>query len=41
MIRSRTFDAFFPLLVITAVYFILARLIIILLQLASPKKQAL
>ena len=41
MIRSRTFDAFFPLLAITAVYFILARLIILLLQLASPKKQAL
>ena len=41
MIRSRTFDEFFPLLVINVVYFILARLIIILLQLASPKKQAL
>jgi polar amino acid transport system substrate-binding protein len=41
MIRSRTFDAFFPLLVVTVVYFLLARLIILLLQLASPKKQAL
>ena len=41
MIRSRTFDAFFPLLVVTVVYFLLARLIVILLQLASPKKQAL
>lgn len=41
MIRSRTFDAFLPLLVITVIYFLLARIIIVLLQLASPKKQVL
>ena len=38
LIRSRTFDAFIPLLIITAAYFIIARLIRILLNLLLPKK---
>ena len=39
MIRSRTFDAFFPLLIVTVIYFILAWLLGLLLdQLAKPKR---
>lgn len=41
LIRSRTFDPFIPLLVITVIYFLLAWLIIALLKLAMPKKQVL
>lgn len=40
MIRSRTFDAFFPLLIVTLIYFLLAWILGLLLdQLAKPKKQ--
>ena len=41
IIRSRTFDAFVPLLVVTVIYFILAWLIGVLIRLAMPKKRAL
>ena len=41
LIRSRTFDAFLPLLIVTVLYFILARIIIALLKLATPKKNVL
>ena len=41
IIRSRTFDALLPLLVVTVIYFILAWLIGLLLNLASPKKHVL
>ncbi len=38
LLRSRTFEAFAPLLVITVIYFILAWIIRLLLNLALPKK---
>ena len=41
MIRSRTFDALIPLLVVTVIYFLLAGLIVKLLDAATPKKKAL
>jgi len=41
IIRSRTFDAFIPLLVVTVIYFLLVWLIGLLLNLASPKKKVL
>ena len=41
IIRSRTFDAVVPLLVITAIYFLLVWLIGLLLKLANPKKKVL
>ena len=41
LIRSRTFDAFLPLLIVTVLYFILAWIIIALLKLATPKKNVL
>lgn len=41
IIRSRTFDAFVPLLVVTVLYFILAWLIGCLVKLAMPKKHVL
>ncbi len=39
LIRSRTFDPFIPLLVITVLYFLLAWLIAVLLKWAMPKNQ--
>ena len=41
IIRSRTFDAVIPLLVVTLVYFLLVWLIGVLLKLASPKEKVL
>ena len=41
IIRSRTFDAFIPLLVVTVIYFILAWLLGLLLKLVAPKTSAL
>ena len=41
IIRSRTFDAFMPLLVVTIIYFLLVWLLEVLLNLASPKKKVL
>ena len=41
IIRSRTFDAFVPLLVVTVIYFILAWLLGLLVKLATPKTHAL
>lgn len=41
LIRSRTFDPFVPLLIVTVIYFLLAWLIILLLKLVTPKKQVL
>jgi len=41
IIRSRTFDAVVPLMVITIIYFLLVWLFGLLLQLASPKKKVL
>ena len=41
IIRSRTFDALVPLLVVTLIYFLLVWLIGALLKLASPKKKVL
>ena len=41
IIRSRTFDAVIPLLVVTIIYFLLVWLIGWLLQFVSPKKKAL
>ncbi len=41
LIRSRTFDAFVPLLVVTVIYFVLAWLLGLLVKLASPKTRAL
>ena len=38
LIRSRTFDAFIPLLIITVAYFVLAWLIRVLLNILLPKK---
>ena len=40
LIRSRTFDAFIPLLVVTVAYFVLAWLIRLLLRLLFPRKAA-
>ena len=39
LIRSRTFDPFIPLLVVTVLYFLLAWLIAVLLKWAMPKNQ--
>lgn len=41
MIRSRTFDAFVPLLLVTVVYFVLAWLLGLLIKIATPKTRAL
>ena len=41
IIRSRTFDALVPLLVVTAIYFILSWIIGLLLKLALPKKHVI
>lgn len=41
LIRSRTFDAFLPLLIVTVLYFLLTWLIIGLLKLATPKTKVL
>jgi polar amino acid transport system substrate-binding protein len=41
IIRSRTFDAVIPLLVVTVIYFLLVWLIGLLLQIATPKKKVL
>ena len=41
IIRSRTFDALTPLLVITLIYFLLVWLIQLLINLATPKKKVL
>ena len=41
IIRSRTFDAILPLLVVTVLYFLLVWLIGLLLNLVSPKKKVL
>ena len=41
IIRSRTFDAVIPLLVVTVIYFVLVWLIGLLLQLAAPRKKVL
>ena len=41
IIRSRTFDAVIPLLVITVIYFVLVWLIGLLIQLAMPKTKVL
>ena len=41
LIRSRTFDAILPLLMVTVFYFLLVWLIGLLLKLASPKKKVL
>lgn len=41
LIRSRTFDAVIPLLIVTVFYFLLAWLIGVLLKLAVPKKKVL
>lgn len=41
LIRSRTFDPFIPLLVITVLYFVLAWLLAVLLKLAMPKQKKL
>ena len=41
IIRSRTFDAFVPLLVVTVIYFLLAWLLGLLIKLATPKTHAL
>ena len=41
IIRSRTFDALLPLLVVTVIYFILAWLLGLLLKCAFPKKHVL
>ena len=41
LIRSRTFDAFVPLAVVTFLYFVLVWLIGLLLHFASPKKKVL
>ena len=41
IIRSRTFDAVIPLLVVTIIYFLLVWLIGLLLQLATPKTKVL
>ena len=41
VIRSRTFDAFVPLLVITVIYFVLVWLIGCIINLATPKKGVL
>ena len=41
LIRSRTFDALIPLLVVTVIYFLLAWLIRLLINIATPKTHAL
>lgn len=41
IIRSRTFDAIVPLLLVTVIYFLLAWLLGILIKLATPKTQVL
>jgi len=41
IIRSRTFDAIVPLLLVTVIYFLLAWLLGILIQLLTPKKSVL
>jgi polar amino acid transport system substrate-binding protein len=41
LIRSRTFDPYIPLLVITVLYFVLAWLLAVLLKLAMPKQKKL
>ena len=41
MIRSRTFDAFVPLLMVTVIYFVLAWLLGMLVKLATPKTRVL
>lgn len=41
LIRSRTFDPFIPLLMVTVLYFLLSWLIILLLKLVQPKTHAL
>ena len=41
MLRSRTFDAFVPLLVVTVIYFVLAWLLGFLIGLTTPKSNAL
>jgi polar amino acid transport system substrate-binding protein len=41
VIRSRTFDAVVPLMVVTILYFLLVWLIGLLLKLAAPKKKVL
>ena len=41
IIRSRTFDAVVPLMVITVIYFLLVWLFGLLIQLASPKQKVL
>ena len=41
LIRSRTFDAFLPLLVVTVVYFLLAALIGLILNLIFNKSRAI
>jgi polar amino acid transport system substrate-binding protein len=41
MIRSRTFDAVIPLLIVTVIYFLLVWLIGLLLKLAYPRKKVL
>ena len=41
LIRSRTFDALLPLLVVTIIYFLLVWLISALLKMATPKKISL
>lgn len=41
IIRSRTFDAFVPLLVVTVIYFLLAWLLGALVKLATPKTKVL
>lgn len=40
LIRSRTFDAFIPLLIVTVAYFVLAWLIRLLLRILFPRKAA-
>lgn len=41
IIRSRTFDAFVPLLAVTVIYFVLAWLLGMLVKLSTPKSRAL
>lgn len=41
LIRSRTFDAVLPLLIVTVIYFLLVWLFGVLLDLATPKKKVL
>ena len=41
IVRSRTYDAFFPLIAVAVIYFILAWLIGLLLKLAIPSKRVL